>query len=283
MAERQLNSTEEAFLLSTFSEFVKCWRSRKNSRLFVESVNGSAFINFSAFVGYPKEVRRTQSSQSQRKPKKKSARKIQRDNDRAANFQERKRQEEAAATAARGQPHAPITSSLPITSSASVTPAPVHFSFAPPVDEQLQSPETLRQQSQDRSSLLASFNSEEPVAGKSNMAAQDQSDSQSLPTTGETDVSPQMDISSPGEPPTVTHWSEEFPRWREDHRLCNCCSILLSMCTPTRESLKKRGISKGQIRKWETIPPPHSSRINVPIPSAKIGWSGGFTGFTGFT
>ena len=40
MTERKLNSTEEAFLLSTFSEFVKCWRSRKNSRLFVESVKG---------------------------------------------------------------------------------------------------------------------------------------------------------------------------------------------------------------------------------------------------
>ena len=106
-----MNTNVEAFLLSTFSEFVKLWRSRKNSRLFVESVNGSAFISFLAFVGYPKNVRRTQSSQSQRNPKKKSSRKIQRDNNCAANFQERKRQEEAAATAARGNPHAPITSS----------------------------------------------------------------------------------------------------------------------------------------------------------------------------
>ena len=162
MTKRKLNTNEEAFLLSTFSEFVKLWRSRKNSRLFVESVNGSAFISFSASVGYPKNVRRTQSSQSQRNPKKKSSRKIQRDNNCAANFQERKRQEEAAATAARGNPHAPITSSS--TSASSVTLALVNFSFAPPVDEQLLSPETLRQQSQDLSSLLASFNNEEPVA-----------------------------------------------------------------------------------------------------------------------
>ena len=162
MTKRKLNTNEEVFLLSTFSEFVKLWRSRKNSRLFVESVNSSAFISFLAFVGYPKNVRRTQSSQSQRNPKKKSSRKIQRDNNCAANFQERKRQEEAAATAARGNPHAPITSSSPITSSASSgAPASMNFSFAPPVDEQLQSPETLRQQSQDRSSLLVSYNKQQ--------------------------------------------------------------------------------------------------------------------------
>ena len=206
-------------------------------------------INFSAFLGYPKNVRRTQSSQSQRKPKKKSSRKIQRDNDRAANFQERKRQEEAAATAAR-------VTSLPTTSSASS--APVNFSFAPPVDEQLQSPETLRQQSQDRSSLLASFNSEEPVAGKSNMAAQDQNDSQSLLTLEEIDVSPQMDVSSPGYPPTVTHWIEEFQIWRDPYRVCNCCNIQLSRCTRTVQSLKKKGISKKEISNWERIPPSSS-------------------------
>ena len=156
MIKRKLNTNEEAFLLSTFSEFVKFWRSRRNSRLFVESVNGSAFINFSAFLGYPKNVRRTQSPQSQRKPKKKSSRKIQRDNDRAANFQERKRQEEASALLPQ---HQQLTSSSPVTSSS----APVNFSFAPPVDEQLnmQSPETLRQQSQDRSSLLVSYNKQQ--------------------------------------------------------------------------------------------------------------------------
>ena len=59
--------------------------------------------------------------------------------------------------------HQQLTSSSPITSSS----APVNFSFAPPVDEQLnmQSPETLRQQPQDWSSLLVSYNNEEPVAG----------------------------------------------------------------------------------------------------------------------
>ena len=46
-------ATEEAFLLSTFSEFMKCWKSSKKSRLFIESVNGMAFMNFSVFLGDP--------------------------------------------------------------------------------------------------------------------------------------------------------------------------------------------------------------------------------------
>ena len=133
----------------------------------------------------------------------------------------------------------------------------MNFSFAPPVDEQLQSPETLRQQSQDLSSLLASFNNEEPIAGKSDMAATYQNDSQSLPTLGEADVSPRMDISSSGEPPTVTvtHWSEEFTRCGEYYRLCNCCECpkSLSTCTQTRKYLKKRGISLEETRYWEDI------------------------------
>ena len=51
--------TEEAFLFSTFMEFNKCWRSGKKSRLVIESnVNGFAFafINFSAFLGYPETL-----------------------------------------------------------------------------------------------------------------------------------------------------------------------------------------------------------------------------------
>ena len=51
--------TEGAFLFSTFMEFNKCWRSGKKSRLVIESnVNGFAFafINFSAFLGYPETL-----------------------------------------------------------------------------------------------------------------------------------------------------------------------------------------------------------------------------------
>ena len=160
----------------------------------------------------------------------------------------------------------------------------MNFSFAPPVDEQLQSPETLRQHSQDRSSLLASFNNEEPVAWKSNMAATDQNDSQSLPTLGETDVSSQMDISSPGEPTTVTHWSEEFSRFVtvprvsflglgfSIHRLCNCCAndTYLSRCKPITKSLIQEGISKEEICILEIIPPSSYTRARLGFGSARL-------------
>ena len=48
--------TEEVFLFLTFSEFVKCWRSSKRSRLVIDSVNGKAFVNFSVFLGSPGEA-----------------------------------------------------------------------------------------------------------------------------------------------------------------------------------------------------------------------------------
>ena len=154
MTERKLNSLRR-HRHSSSQPSVKMFKIQKKIRAY--SLNQwKAFINFSALLGYTKNVRQTQFSQSQKKPKKKSSRKIQWDNDRAANFQERKRQEEASAL----QPqHQQLTSSSPITSSS----APVNFSFAPPVDEQLnmQSPETLRQQSQDRSSLLVSYNKQQ--------------------------------------------------------------------------------------------------------------------------
>ena len=161
-----MNFTEEAFLLSTFNEFVKCWRSRKRSRLFVESVNGSAFVNFSAFLGHPNEAhhlpaRRTQSSHQ--KSKKKSLRKTQRDNERAAKFQERKRQENAAATAAEGDPQPPVTSSP---TASSVTAAQVDFSFASPTPENISNmaasdtmgpdSEDKNLESSDQSSMLCS-------------------------------------------------------------------------------------------------------------------------------
>ena len=82
--------TEEAFLFSTFVEFNKCWRAGKKSRLVIESnVNGFAFVNFSAFLGYTKTLHVAPSEK--RKPgsnvkpsKKKSKKKTERDNERAA-------------------------------------------------------------------------------------------------------------------------------------------------------------------------------------------------------
>ena len=94
------NYTEEAFLLSTFSEFVKCWKSGKRSRLFIESVNGMAFMNFSVFLGNPSDAHFSPTPHPQRRhpssrdnKKKKSFKKIQRDNERAAKFQEKKRED----------------------------------------------------------------------------------------------------------------------------------------------------------------------------------------------
>ena len=177
------NYTEEAFLLSTFSEFVKCWKSSKKSRLFIESVNGMAFVNFSVFLGNPSEAHSPQSFPQRRQPspdksrKKKSFKKIQRDNERAAKFQAKKRKEQAATSAASGDSPTPGTSSKNMGAAASaasgVSPqtsspaessfkaALVNFSFASPVaedktsdamegvsDPQL-SPENLRHQPDD--------------------------------------------------------------------------------------------------------------------------------------
>ena len=186
MYRTKTNFTEEAFLLSTFSEFVKCWKSSKKSRLFIETVNGMAFMNFSVFLGNPSEAhsprptsqRRYPSSEQSRNRKKKSAKKIQRDNERAAKFQAKKREQAAASAVSGDSP--PATSSKvtentraaasaasgdpPQTSSpaeSSVGAASVNFSFASPVaedrtdnamegisDPQL-SPEDLRQQLED--------------------------------------------------------------------------------------------------------------------------------------
>ena len=185
------NYTEEAFLLSTFSEFVKCWKSNKKSRLFIESVNGMAFVNFSVFLGNPSEAHSPQSFPQRRQPssdtsrKKKSFKKIQRDNERAAKFQAKKRKEQAAASAASGDSPPSATSSKvtdntraaasapsgdpPQTSSpaeSSFEAASVNFSFASPLaedktsdamegvsDPQL-SPENLRHQPDDTSTAI---------------------------------------------------------------------------------------------------------------------------------
>ena len=150
--------SEEAFLFVSFYEFVKCWSSGKRSRLFIESVNGHAFVNFSAFLGYPKDdhfMPQARDRQSKpKKKKKKSQRKIQRDNARAAEFQERKRRDRERALislpdisfmtgegASLGNPNNPTTSSPSMAGAAS---APINFHFSKPRPENVRdSSETL--------------------------------------------------------------------------------------------------------------------------------------------
>ena len=118
----QRHFSEEAFLHATFREFTKCWGSGKRARIFMESVNGGAFVSFSTFLGNPgahhidprksKMAARTSShhdSQNGGNPhfqatsKKKSQRKIERDNARAAEFQKKKQKEEAEQATAAGK------------------------------------------------------------------------------------------------------------------------------------------------------------------------------------
>ena len=134
--------SEEAFLFASVSEFVNCWSSGKKSRLIIESVRGQAFIQFSAFLGNPKDDHskaRARARDRQPKPKQKSERKIQRDNARAAKFQERKKRETALTTSPvpsslqpSGQPTVPTTSS-PFRVEASST----SFHFSEPHPENL--------------------------------------------------------------------------------------------------------------------------------------------------
>ena len=142
-----------SFLFSTIHEFYKCWRSGTNSRLFIESVKGKAFINFSAFIGYPDDIH-FKPWQPERNPskgsRKKSAKKIKCDNDRAAQFQESKRKEEEVASASKSpdKPEAIVTSS-PGTESA-MTVSDLEFSFASPLSENLR-----QDTSQDTSMILS--------------------------------------------------------------------------------------------------------------------------------
>ena len=96
-------NNEEAFLFSTFKEFLKCWKSGTNARVFIESVEGRAFVSFSAFLGLPEDVHfkpRQWKWNPSTGPRKKSANKMKRDNDRAARFQARKRKNEEEAASA---------------------------------------------------------------------------------------------------------------------------------------------------------------------------------------
>ena len=123
MQRTKSNFTEKAFLLSTYCEF------SKRSRLFIDSLNSNAFVNFSVFLGDPSETHFHPTSQSRRRnpsPKeskrKKSSKKIQRDNERAAQFQ-----------AASGEP--PPSTSSPAESSGKD--ASVNFSVESPAAEEL--------------------------------------------------------------------------------------------------------------------------------------------------
>ena len=130
--------TEEAFLFSTFVEFNKCWSSGKKSRLVIESFNGFAFVNFSAFLGHPKTMHSAPQEKRDpgRKSRKKSKRKTQRDNERAARFQERKRQEREAAVSEASKENLPSPSitSPPALSAASSPRVEFNFSKPAPAD-----------------------------------------------------------------------------------------------------------------------------------------------------
>ena len=81
------------------------------------NVNGCAFVNFSAFLGYPEtqhvapSEKRNPGSNVKMKSKNKSKKKTERDNVRAARFQAKKRQEKDAAA-----PEASKDDPLPTTS-----------------------------------------------------------------------------------------------------------------------------------------------------------------------
>ena len=74
-------NSEPGFVFASLMEFMKAWESGANSRLFLESVNGSAFVSFGCFLGPPAEMHFNP------KKKEKSKKKKERDNLRAASFQ----------------------------------------------------------------------------------------------------------------------------------------------------------------------------------------------------
>ena len=169
----QRHFSEEAFLQATFREFVKCWGSGKRARIFVESVNGGAFVSFSTFLGNPGaphiDPRKTaktsgypeghHDSQNGGNPhfqaafKKKSKRKTERDNARAAEFQKKKKEEaeqeaavgkektsrkdEEETKAASEEDFDELKESEMTISSLDSSPESRKFSFASPVQETL--------------------------------------------------------------------------------------------------------------------------------------------------
>ena len=101
-SKRQLS--DGGLLFRTLVEFVKCLGSGRRSRLFVESLNGEAFMNFSAFLGNPGRGHFKQNKMAtgeetlgypenhhdpklnKKTKRKKSQKKTERDNQRAAEF-----------------------------------------------------------------------------------------------------------------------------------------------------------------------------------------------------
>ena len=145
-----MNRSEEAFLFSTFKEFCKCWRSGTRARVIMESMNGNTFVNFSAYLGHPDNVH-FQPRPSKRNPttasRKKSEKKIKRDNDRAARFQKQKRSNEegVASTLKSMDNHEAVVTSTPGSDKSEMTISSLNsslksrkFSFASPVPETLQ-------------------------------------------------------------------------------------------------------------------------------------------------
>ena len=161
-----MNRSEEAFLFSTFKEFCKCWRSGTRARVIMESMNGNTFVNFSAFLGHPDNAH-FQPRPSKRNPttvpRKKSEKKIKRDNDRAARFQEQKKNKQGAAASASkpvDNPEASATStpgseSVMTISSLESSLESQKFTFASPVQE------TLRQSTSQESSMILSDKKEQ--------------------------------------------------------------------------------------------------------------------------
>ena len=128
-------NSEEAFLFATFKEFYKCWRSGTKARVIIESVNGKAFVNFSAFLGDPDDAHfkpRSSKRNPSKRPRKKSDKKIKRDNDRAARYQERRKMEEAASSSTStpsGNPEAIVTSSPSSVAATATEVVTVKFDF----------------------------------------------------------------------------------------------------------------------------------------------------------
>ena len=142
--------SEEAFLLANFSEFVKCWSSGKKSRLVIESVNGHAIVNFTAFLGHPSADHfhfNSKPKNRQPKPRQKSERKIQRDNARAASFQERKRKEKALNPSPSTEGGKSIVDSPETSSPSSVQASPELFQFSDPLRECLRGASDISEQS----------------------------------------------------------------------------------------------------------------------------------------
>ena len=75
------SNSEGGFVFASMMEFMKAWEAGANSRLFLESFNGQAFVSFGCFLGQPSE------KHVKPKKKEKSKKKQERDNMRAANFQ----------------------------------------------------------------------------------------------------------------------------------------------------------------------------------------------------